>query len=276
MVVLAYLKRDLANELDKNNDGKIDSSEAAGQGQGYLDMLGSQFAARGAVPPGAAPAATGRAVDGPAVHAVHRAVMSVRSVCVVVLVSVKPSKTACESGAARRLPRARVVSDPHDNGIQKHGKVDHAPLSHAPRSSEARALPLPARTKTSRMSIVARWRHPFRQASFIVAVATLAAVSPTSPPSLSGPFMMQAQPTPLAPMPTCPACSPVRRCLCCRPAELCSAGPPRRLRCRCIAVGSSFLSTVIGGCHRCSLSFSLPGQLQPAVSGRRPPLPTLR
>ena len=61
MVVLAYLKRDLANELDKNNDGKIDSSEAAGQGQGYLDMLGSQFAARGAVPPGAAPAATGRA-----------------------------------------------------------------------------------------------------------------------------------------------------------------------------------------------------------------------
>ena len=72
MVVLAYLKRDLANELDKNNDGKIDSSEAAGQGQGYLDMLGSQFAARGAVPPGAAPAATGRAVDGPAVHAVQR------------------------------------------------------------------------------------------------------------------------------------------------------------------------------------------------------------
>ena len=112
------------------------------------------------------------------------------------------------------------MSDPHDNGIQKHGKVDHTPLSHAPRSSEARALPLPARTKTSRMSIVARWRHPFRQASFIVAVATLAAVSPTSPPSLSGPFMMQAQPTPLAPipMPTCPVCSPVRRCLCCRPA----------------------------------------------------------
>ena len=32
MVVLAYLKRDLANELDKNNDSKIDSSEAAGQG----------------------------------------------------------------------------------------------------------------------------------------------------------------------------------------------------------------------------------------------------
>ena len=34
MVVLAYLKRDLANELDKNNDGKIDSSEAAGQEAG--------------------------------------------------------------------------------------------------------------------------------------------------------------------------------------------------------------------------------------------------
>ena len=81
MVVLAYLKRDLANELDKNNDGKIDSSEAAGQGQGYLDMLGSQFAARGAVPPGAAPAATGRAVDGPAVHAVHSCDVSEECVC---------------------------------------------------------------------------------------------------------------------------------------------------------------------------------------------------
>ena len=62
MVVLAYLKRDLANELEKNKSGKIDSSEAAGQGQGYLDMLGSQFAARGAVPPGAAgPKSLGRA-----------------------------------------------------------------------------------------------------------------------------------------------------------------------------------------------------------------------
>ena len=32
-----------------------------------------------------------------------------------------------------------------------------------------------------------------------------------------------------------------------------AAGPPRRFRCRCIAVGLSFLSTVIGGCHRLSL-----------------------
>ena len=90
------------------------------------------------------------------------------------------------------------------------------------------------------MSIVARWRHPFRQLHRrnIVTVATLAAVSPTSPPSLSGPFMMQAQPTPLAPMPTCLVCSPVRRCLCCRPAELCS-GPSSPLslplhRCRLV------------------------------------------
>ena len=117
------------------------------------------------------------------------------------------------------------------------------------------------------MSIVARWRHPFRQASFIVAVATLAAVSPTSPPSLSGPFMMQAQPTPLAPMPTCPACSPVRRCLCCRPAEHCSgpSSPPSLPLHRCQLVISVYGH--MGAPSLFSLSW---GQLQAAVSGRRP------
>ena len=169
----------------------------------------------------------------------------------------------------------RVVSDPHDHGTQKNGKVDNSRMGTNPRSAGfeprasifrgACAAPSGKDDDIEGMSIVARWRHPFRQASFIVAVATLAAVSPTSPPSLSGPFMMQAQPTPLAPMPTCPACSPVRRCLCCRPAELCS-GP------------SSPLSLPL---HRCRLVISvyshwgLPslfslGQLQPAVSGRHP------
>ena len=140
------------------------------------------------------------------------------------------------------------MSDPHDHGIQKNGKVDNSRMGTNPRSAGfeprasifrgACAAPSGKDDDIEGMSIVARWRHPFRQASFIVAVATLAAVSPTSPPSLSGPFMMQAQPTPLAPMPTCPACSPVRRCLCCRPAELCS-GPSSPLslplhRCRLV------------------------------------------
>ena len=48
-----------------------------------------------------------------------------------------------------------------------------------------------------------------------------------------------------------------------------AAGPPRRFRCRCIAVGSSFLSTVIGGCHRCSLS--LPGSAPTCRVGTSPP-----
>ena len=120
------------------------------------------------------------------------------------------------------------MSDPHDHGIQKNGKVDNSRMGTNPRSAGfeprasifrgACAAPSGKDDDIEGMSIVARWRHPFRQASFIVTVATLAAVSPTSPPSLSGPFMMQAQPTPLAPMPTCLVCSPVRRCLCCRPA----------------------------------------------------------
>ena len=65
--------------------------------------------------------------------------------------------------------------------------------------------------------------------------------------------------------------SPLRRCLCvaARRRALCSAGPPRRLRCRCIAVGSSCLSTVIGGCHRCSLS--LPGSAPTCRVGTSPP-----
>ena len=90
------------------------------------------------------------------------------------------------------------------------------------------------------MSIVARWRHPFRQASFIVAVATLAAVSPTSPPSLSGPFMMQAQPTPLAPMPMCPVLPRPPMSLLPRPAEHCSgpSSPPSLPLHRCRLVMS--------------------------------------
>ena len=71
-------------------------------------------------------------------------------------------------------------------------------------------------------------RHPRRRLAYVAAVAIMRC----RPIHDAGPA------TPLAPMPTCPACSPVRRCLCCRPAELCS-GPSSPLslplhRCRLV------------------------------------------
>ena len=63
-------------------------------------------------------------------------------------------------------------------------------------------------------------RHPRRRLAYVAAVAIMGLAAETVLLHLT----QLSQPTPLAPMPTCPACSPVRRCLCCRPAELCS-GP---------------------------------------------------
>ena len=121
--------------------------------------------------------------------------------------------------------------------------------------------------------------HFANQASFIVTVATLAAVcsrlrrrrryhamcrpihdaGPAHPP---GSYADVSRVLPRPPMSLLPPA-----------AELCSGPSSPPSLCRCIAVGSSFLSTVIWGWgrHRCSLSLSLSwGQLQAAVSGRRP------
>ena len=83
-------------------------------------------------------------------------------------------------------------------------------------------------------------RHPRHRLAYVAAVAIVGLAAETvllHDSTLPPPWLLCRR----------VPCSPVRRCLCCRPAELCSAGSPRRLRCRCIAVGSSCLSRVIGG-----------------------------
>ena len=108
-------------------------------------------------------------------------------------------------------------------------------------------------------------RHPRRRLAYVAAVALMGLAAGTGLlhlPHPSHPPWLLCRRVP---------CSPVRRCLCCAARRSSAAGPPRRLRCRCIAVGSSFLSTVIWGCHRCSLS--LPGSAPICRVGPPPPRP---
>ena len=109
-------------------------------------------------------------------------------------------------------------------------------------------------------------RHPRHRLAYVAAVAIVGLAAETVLLHLT-----QLSHPPGSYADVRPACFPVRRCLCRRrPGGALQRGPSSPpSRCRCIAVGSSFLSTVIGGCHRCSLS--LPGSAPTCRVGTSPP-----
>ena len=126
-------------------------------------------------------------------------------------------------------------------------------------------------TRRHRGCHVARRRHPFRQATFIVTVATLAYVAAVAIMGLAAETVLLhltqlSQPTPLAPMPTCvPRASPsadvsaaARRSSAARALLAAFALPLHRCRLVISVYGHLGLPSLF------SLSW---GQLQAAVSG---------
>ena len=103
-------------------------------------------------------------------------------------------------------------------------------------------------------------RHPRRRLAYVAAVAIMRCrpihdAGPDHPP---GSYADVSSVLPRPPMSLLPPSGALQRAL------LAAFAP-----CRCIAVGLSFLSTVIGGCHRCSLS--LPGSAPTCRVGTSPP-----
>ena len=133
----------------------------------------------------------------------------------------------------------------------------------------------PARGRRHRGCHVARWRHPFRQATFIVTVATLATVSPTSPPSPSSASLprrcccttqLSHPPGSYADVSRAPPSADVsaaaRRSSAAR-ALLAAFAAAASLSARHVCLGS------LGACHRSSLS--LPGSAPSCRVGTSPP-----